>query len=66
MSGFCFELRPTDSGTELIYRGELGTDLWRLGQWWGDRVARPWQQTVDRSLIAAGAEAERRASRRPP
>ena len=26
-----FELRPTDSGTELTYRGELGTDLWQLG-----------------------------------
>jgi hypothetical protein len=61
-----FELRPTDSGTELTYTGELGTDLWRLGQWWGDRVARTWEQTVDRSVSAARAEAERRARRPPP
>jgi hypothetical protein len=59
-----FDLRPTESGTELTYTGELGTDLWRLGQWWGDRVARIWEQTVDRSLDGARAEAERRANRR--
>jgi hypothetical protein len=59
-----FELRPTDSGTELTYSGELGTDLWRLGQWWGDRVARTWEHAVEQSLHATCAEAERRA--RPP
>jgi len=37
-----YELRPTPQGTELYYSGELGTDLWRLGQWWADRVAPPW------------------------
>jgi hypothetical protein len=59
-----FELRPGDGGTELTYAGELGTDLWRLGQWWGDRVARAWEDAVERSLDATRAEAERRASRR--
>jgi Polyketide cyclase / dehydrase and lipid transport len=60
-----FELRATDGATELTYTGELGTDLWRLGQWWGDRVARTWEHTVERSLDAARAEAERRVSRSP-
>jgi hypothetical protein len=61
-----FELRPSDRGTELTYTGELGTDLWQLGQWWGDRVARTWEKTVEQSLHAARAEAERRASHRSP
>jgi hypothetical protein len=26
--------------TRLDYRGELGTDYWQLGRWWGDQVAR--------------------------
>jgi hypothetical protein len=58
-----FELLPSDSGTELTYSGELGTDLWQLGQWWGDRVADAWQHAVKRSLEATRAEAERRARR---
>jgi len=41
--------------------GELGTDLWRLGQWWGDRVAAPWDRTVAASLESIRAEAERRS-----
>jgi uncharacterized protein YndB with AHSA1/START domain len=57
-----FELRPTDAGTELTYTGELGTDFWRLGAWWANRVAPIWVNTVERSLSAARAEAERRAS----
>lgn len=61
-----FELRPADRGTELTYTGELGTDLWHLGQWWGNRVARTWEQAVHRSLDAARAEAERRAGSRSP
>ena len=61
-----FALRPTDTGSELTYTGELGTDLWQLGQWWGDRVAPVWEQTVAHSLGAARTEAERRATRRSP
>lgn len=54
-----FELRATDGGTELEYHGELGTDLWALGRWWGERVAGPWERTVERSLHAVKSEAER-------
>jgi Polyketide cyclase / dehydrase and lipid transport len=56
-----FELHPHDGGTELEYRGELGTDLWRLGQLWGALVARSWVATVEDSLQGIRAEAERRA-----
>lgn len=56
-----FDLREADTGTELEYRGELGTDLWGLGRRWGDLVARPWERTVAQSLSAIQSEAERRA-----
>jgi hypothetical protein len=58
-----YELRETDAGTELEYRGELGTDLWGLGRWWGAVVAGPWERTVEESLAGVRAEAERRAGR---
>jgi hypothetical protein len=58
-----FLLRKTDSGTELDYSGELGTDLWALGRWWGERVARRWEAAVQGSLKEVKAEAERRAAR---
>lgn len=61
-----FELRPADRGTSLEYRGEVGTDLWRLGQWWGDRVASVWERTVTGSLGAIRAEAERRVRESSP
>jgi hypothetical protein len=56
-----FELRPSNDGTELTYSGELGTDFWRLGEWWGHRVARAWEQAVRRTLDATRTEAQRRA-----
>lgn len=56
-----FALHETDEGTELEYGGELGTDLWRLGRWWGALVARRWEAAVRESLAAVKAEAERRA-----
>jgi hypothetical protein len=56
-----YELEPAGNGTTLVYRGELGTDLWRLGQWWGNSVATPWERTVAGSLAAIRAEAERRS-----
>lgn len=59
-----YELRPAPEGTEFVYSGELGTDLWRLGQWWANRVAGPWERTVAHSLEAIHAEAERRVARR--
>jgi hypothetical protein len=56
-----YELQPRDSGTDFAYTGELGTDLWRLGTWWGNRVAPSWEQTVATSLESLRTEAERRA-----
>jgi len=56
-----YELLRTSEGTQFTYSGELGTDLWRLGRWWGDQVAHPWQRAVADSVDAIRAEAERRA-----
>jgi len=56
-----FELEETAEGTELVYCGELGTDLWALGAAWGALVARSWEQTVEGSLAGVKKEAERRA-----
>ena len=56
-----FLLEPAGGGTQLTWRGELGTDFWALGAWWGERVARQWERAVRRSLAAITAEAERRA-----
>jgi hypothetical protein len=56
-----YELRETSAGTGLTYEGELGADLWRLGEWWSDRVARPWEHAVAASLAKIQSEAERRA-----
>ena len=57
-----YELRETDVGTEFRYAGELGTDLWALGEWWGDRVAAHWERAVATSIGQIQVEAERRAS----
>jgi hypothetical protein len=58
-----YELQPRDGGTALEYAGELGTDLWALGSWWGGIVAPSWERTVAGSLEPVRAEAERRAGR---
>jgi hypothetical protein len=58
-----FQLREAGSGTELEYAGELGTDLWALGRWWGSVVAKRWEAAVRASLADVKAEAERRATR---
>ncbi|AXK37201.1 SRPBCC family protein [Streptomyces armeniacus] len=52
----------TGAGTRLVYDGELGTDLWRLGQWWGTAVAARWEAAVAASLASVRTEAERRAA----
>ena len=57
-----YVLDETEAGTRLTWSGELGTDFWALGDWWGDRVARAWDKAVRSSLKAVVAEAERRAS----
>jgi hypothetical protein len=63
-----FVLDETDAGTRLTWAGELGTDFWAPGAWWGDRVARSWDRAVQASMKDIVAEAERRASRQaaPP
>jgi hypothetical protein len=58
-----FVLDETDAGTRLTWDGELGTDLWALGAWWGGRVARSWDRAVHASMKDIVAEAERRAGR---
>ena len=58
-----FELRPVVDGTELTWSGELGTDLWALGRWWGEKVAEIWEATVRAALEHVTAEAERRSVR---
>ena len=59
-----FDLRDMEDGTHLEYRGELGTDLWALGRWWGDVVARKWEAAVRNSIDAVKAEAQRRGPHR--
>jgi hypothetical protein len=49
--------------TRLTWIGELGTDFWAVGAWWGERVARVWEKAVDSSIASVAAEAERRAAR---
>jgi Polyketide cyclase / dehydrase and lipid transport len=56
-----FVLTETEAGTSLTWKGQLGTDLWAVGAWWGDRVATAWEKAVRTSLQAVSAEAERRA-----
>jgi hypothetical protein len=55
-----FELRATDATTDLEYGGELGTDFWRAGELWGNRVARAWERAVQASMDSIRAESERR------
>lgn len=53
--------------TRVEYGGELATDGWALGAWWGRLVAGKWESAVAATLHAVKTEAERRAStRRPP
>jgi hypothetical protein len=56
-----FVLDAADGGTTLTWEGELGSDFWFLGSWWGNLVARSWEKAVRSSLDAIVAEAERRA-----
>lgn len=57
-----FELTASEAGTDFVYTGELGTDLWGLGRLWGNVVARSWERTVADSLADVKKEAERRAA----
>jgi hypothetical protein len=57
-----FVLTETESGCELRWHGELGTDGWRLGETWGRIVARAWTRAVAASLREIISEAERRCA----
>jgi hypothetical protein len=61
-----FELSSHEGGTRLVYRGELGTDLWTPGQRWGDLVAPRWETAVADSLATLKSEAERQAAHSTP
>jgi len=56
-----FELVEAEGATTLTYTGELGTDLWSLGERWGDVVAPKWEATVAASLASVKEEGERLA-----
>ncbi len=58
-----FTFDDSADGTRLSYSGELGTDFWRLGQAWGDLVARSWVDAVRDSMATIKTESERRAQR---
>jgi Polyketide cyclase / dehydrase and lipid transport len=55
-----FLLSPFNAGTAFRWQGELGTDGWQLGEWWGRIVARAWTRAVEDSLRQIAAESERR------
>lgn len=59
-----FLLRDIGDGTQLVYTGELGLDLWWLGRWWAGRVVPVWNGVVQRSLEEVRAGAEARAAAR--
>jgi len=59
-----FTLHDDAGATRLDYRGELGTDFWQLGRWWGNQVAGKWEATVWGSLVRVRDEAERKAASR--
>ncbi len=56
-----FRLEEAPNGTRLVWEGELGTDFWGAGAWWGEKVAVQWERAVRASLAGITAEAERRA-----
>lgn len=60
-----FALRGGEEGrpTELEYSGEMGTDLWAVGTWWGDIVARYWERAVAGALGALRTTSEGAAAR---
>ena len=61
-----FVLEPAEGGCRLTWQGELGTDLWALGSWWGTRVGRSWGRAVQVSMPPVVAEAQRRAGSKMP
>ena len=62
LEAFVLTEQAGGASTRLAYHGEIGADLWRVGQRWCALVAGRWEQTVAASLAGVKAEAERRAS----
>lgn len=60
-----FLLQEADGDTTLTYSGELATDLWGLGERWGDAVAARWEAVVKASFATIKSEAERRPGWQP-
>lgn len=60
-----FALRGLEGGrtTELEYSGEMATDLWALGERWGDLVARYWERAVADALASLRSAAARARAR---
>lgn len=58
-----FVLETVTGGSTLTWEGEMGTDFGRLGERWGDIVARSWTKAVRSSVQAIAAEAERKSRR---
>jgi hypothetical protein len=56
---FTFE-RAAPDRTVLTYEGEMGTDLWGIGERWGEVVARAWNHAVAQTFEEIRTEAERR------
>jgi len=61
-----FELTEDGNATLFHYEGELGADLWAVGRWWGDLVARRWEEAVRGSIAEITRIAEMRAERHSP
>ena len=55
-----FTLEQRGDHTVLTYAGQLGTDLWGLGERWGDLVAPKWVSVVASAFEATKTEAKRR------
>ncbi len=58
---FTFTAGNAGATTDFVYRGELATDLWSPGAWWGRIVAKRWVAAVSDSMQSIQTEAERRA-----
>lgn len=60
-----FRLAEVEGGTEVVYEGEIGLDLWAVGGLAGRHLARPvWEEAVAGALEQAREGAERRAAAR--
>ena len=59
-----FDLDEDDGQTVLSYHGELATDLWAPGRWWGNVVAARWEAVVSSSFDTIKEQAERRGKER--